>query len=158
MKKIHLRGKYSDKFMLVDDSDFEYLSKYKWYYEKPSKKSENEYAKSYIDKKFVKAHRIILGISGKNNFVDHIDGNGLNNQKNNIRVCSSSDNQKNKKRIYGTSRFRGVNKHPGGWVAKITINKKQKHLGLFQDEVEAAKAFNKAAIESGNQFFVLNKF
>lgn len=118
-------------------------------------------------------HRIILerkiGRSLKNNeFADHIDHNGLNNSRNNLRVASGSENVQNrmktKKRT--TSKFKGVFWHTrknrrSRWEARINviINGKRKriHLGEFDDEKEAAIAYNKSAIEYFGEFACLNE-
>lgn len=145
------------KHCLVDDEDYENLSSVNWYYQYTSKK---EYARRVITLNFVSTniylHRFIMGITDKKVHIDHIDGNGLNNQKSNLRVCSCSDNQKNKV-ASGKSKYKGVSAHYNNkWMARININGKQKHLGLFITELDAAKAYNIAAIKTGNIFYVLN--
>jgi hypothetical protein len=105
---------------------------------------------------FKKLHRLIMAIDDKIIDVDHKDGNGLNNSRSNLRVCNHSDNIKNRS-PRGTSKYMGVSRHLGKyWLAKININGKQIHIGSFQSEIDAAIAYNKAAIATGNNFYRLN--
>lgn len=102
-------------------------------------------------------HRLILGIEDPSVYVDHRDGNGLNNQKSNLRLCTNSQNQGNaRKPITGrTSRYRGVSRSVGSkkWVAAITAgNGKHKRLGAFLAEEDAARAYDAAAIERYGEF------
>lgn len=141
--------------VLVDDDDFEKLKTRKWYGEPVVRKmSVRMYAKTVIDGKHIKMHRIILEAK-PGQIIDHKDGNGLNNQKHNLRFCSSSDNQKNKK-PYGRSKFKGVSWHKGKWLARINENGKQRSLGRYHTEEEAALAYDKAAKETGNEFYLTN--
>lgn len=107
-------------------------------------------------RKEAKLHRLIMGVTDKKILVDHRDRNPLNNVRSNLRVCNTSDNAKNRP-PRGTSKYMGVNRRLGYcWVAKININGRQKHLGCFQSEIEAAKAYNKAAVKTGNKFYNKN--
>ena len=160
------------KFSQVDDEDYEYINKYKWYYSKPGYASRAFRSNGKII--HIKMHREIIA-APNGLMVDHKDGNGLNNQKNNIRICTSSENQKNKK-ASGASKYLGVGIHISkskayrkktndikeyisiGWVAHIKVKDKYIHLGRFQDEVEAAKSYNNAAIKYHGEFARLNKF
>lgn len=99
--------------------------------------------------KTVSMHRLILGLSDPKILGDHADGNGLNNTRGNLRVCTSSQNQMNSRGKRGSSsRFKGVcwNKEMGKWQANIAISKKQKYLGLFENEIDAASEYDKMAI------------
>lgn len=152
MKEITLT---QHKNVLVDDEDYEWLIKYHWCLVKCG--SGHYYARRYEyvegKNKAISMHTMIFPDAPR---VDHIDNNGLNNQRNNLRPCSHSDNMKNRK-IRGTSKYRGVSRHMGKcWLAKININGKQKHLGVFQEEKEAAIAYNNAVISTGNPFYVMN--
>jgi len=89
-------------------------------------------------------HRFILGATRE---VDHADGNGLNNQRHNIREVSRNVNKHRRKPITSSSGFRGVCKFHGKFAAYITSNRKTKYLGLFKDAVTAANAYDDAATE-----------
>ena len=92
-------------------------------------------------------------------FVDHIDGNKQNNMVTNLRFCTNAENLRNRGSYRGSSsKYVGVHWHTasGKWQAKITINGKNKHLGLFTDEQEAARVYDAAARELHGEFARLN--
>mgnify|MGYP000246947637 CR=1 FL=1 len=104
-------------------------------------------------------HRLIMNVE-KDFFIDHVDGCSLNNQKNNLRMCTHAENMRNKKLpINNTSGFKGVywHKHTKKWMGFIRINTKQLHLGLFSNAIDGAKAYNEAAIKYHGEFAKLNK-
>jgi len=109
MKEIQLSkiGKYKGMYkVLVDDEDFEYLNQFNWHV---GKVRGNNYAKRTIHSnpiKSVKMHRAIMN-APINMQVDHIDHNGLNNQKSNLRLCVNKENACNRKSI-GKSKYLGV--------------------------------------------------
>ena len=98
-------------------------------------------------------------------FLDHIDGNPLNNSIDNLREATLSQNQHNRKKskFYSgkltTSKYKGVYWHKPNkkWYAQIQINEEQKHLGYFITEIEAAHAYDHAAIEAFGKFARLNE-
>lgn len=140
---------------MVDDDDFERLNKYKW---RSLKGHSTTYAvrSQYMgggrsnpkrNKTFF-MHRDILQVDDKLILVDHEDHNGLNNQKSNIRKCTKAQNQKNKRsEINSTSQYLGVDFQPtrNRWRARIRLEGKDKHLGRFINEIDAAKAYDAAA-------------
>jgi hypothetical protein len=95
-------------------------------------------------------HQLILRTKGKRVSVDHIDSNGLNNLRQNLRKCTQQQNNRNqRKHITKTSRFKGVYytrlSRGKKWRAGIAISGKTKSLGSFNSELEAKQAYNKAA-------------
>lgn len=89
--------------------------------------------------------------------VDHKDLNTQNDKIENLRSATNSENQRNKKSsINSTSKYLGVNFHKTKWRAAININGKPIHLGLFIKEIDAAKAYNTAAIKHHKEFANLN--
>lgn len=145
MKKIELsKGKYA----LVDDEDYEYLNQWSWYAEK---RHGIWYAVRKPYNKRYAMHRIIMNVP-KNKITDHIDGDGLNNQKSNLRICNHTQNMMNRKmNSNNTSGYKGVylffNKKQGykRWCAYITANKKRTILGYFKNIKDASKAYEEAA-------------
>lgn len=162
MKKIPLRYKGNDAAMyaLVDDSDFKRLIRYKWsaikggktYYAVRSEKAgKNKWLK-------IRMHREILGLLKSANIIDHADGNGCNNQKKNLRVCSFGENQRNSRvRSDNKSGYKGVCWKHGRWAASIRNGGSPIHLGYFDTAKEAGIAYNTAAIKYHGEFARLNK-
>lgn len=158
MKEIQLT---QGKIALVDDNDFDWLNQYSWYANINKKKW---YAKSGFmlngTTKNIKMHRFILGISDPTIKIDHRDRNGLNNQRENLRIATNSQNCANKsKKENCSSVYTGVSwdKRKGKWVAQIRQDMKRKHLGYFDKEKSAAVAYNKAAIRVHKEFANINK-
>lgn len=139
------------KEVYVDDEDYDYLNKFNWSYN-------GRYAVSNINKNTINMHRLIIKINNinipKGYIVDHIDGDGLNNTKLNLRVCTQSNNQMNKAKTKSktTSKYKGVyfDKHNKKWNATIEHsidgNRKKINLGLFDDEELSARVYDVNAI------------
>jgi len=145
------------KFALVDEEDYEWLNQWKWYYN-------NGYAArdqwDPITKKQIKIrmHRIIMNAK-EGEEVDHINHNGIDNQKYNLRVCTVSQNMQNSKsNKNSSSQYKGVSYNPMTQKCQVQImyNGKFIYLGYYKDEEEAARAYDKAAIELFGEFACLN--
>lgn len=159
MKKIFLTKNES---AIVDDEDFEKVNQYKWYCQVIGN---NKYAyrteriKGTKKKATILMHRLILGVI-KDMEVDHIDMNGLNNSRSNLRICTHTENNRNKRlNKNNTSGYKGVyfDKYKKRWQAQIMVNRKMIPLGGFEDIKEAARKYNQAAIEYFGRFARLNK-
>jgi hypothetical protein len=105
-------------------------------------------------------HRIILGLKDEDpRLGDHIDGDGLNNIRSNLRVASSSGNAQNRRlSCCSSSGFKGVTwrKRERVWYAQIGYKDTRKHLGVFSTAEEAARAYDKAALQLFGEFANLN--
>ena len=157
------------QFAIVDDEDHDELMKYRWTAWKGgntwyARRSKYKIGGGYYT---ITMHRVIIGAKD-NQIVDHKDRNGLNNQKNNLRLCTRSENSKNKKAV-GISGFLGVSIRPrkillkngeyhiyDSWVARIKVKNKTITLGCFRNKIDAAKAYNKAAKKYHGEFVNLN--
>ncbi len=149
---------------LVDDEDYEYLNQWVW---KAVKNRPN--AATYVVRykwdrekqanQCIRMHRVIMK-TPKGMQVDHVDHNGLNNQKSNLRNCTQSQNQANRN-AYGSSKYLGVSRYnfgslKGWWVARIRKDGVEKMLGYYRTEEEAALVRDKKAIELFGEFAKLN--
>jgi len=91
--------------------------------------------------------------------IDHINGNRLDNRKVNLRICTAMQNQHNRKKSRGSSKYKGVSFHIRGrvWVSFIMREAKRYYLGSYKDEKEAAIAYNQAALKFYGEFALLNE-
>jgi hypothetical protein len=145
MKQIPLtRGKIT----LVDDADYKVLNKHKWY----ARKIGNTFYASrgtWINRKVgvVYMHRDILSCVAAGLHCDHIDGDGLNNQRINLRIVTPRQNQQNQ-HVRKTSRFPGVSicTKDGRWQAHIRYDGKRKNLGFYKDEFVAFQTYVVATV------------
>ncbi|QEL19356.1 HNH endonuclease [Limnoglobus roseus] len=105
----------------------------------------------------VKMHRLILNASPGSE-VDHIDGNGLNNSRHNLRLATQAMNQQNTSARGGSSQYKGVSwsAAKGKWVVAFRCNGKAHFVGYFADEIVAAKAYNAAILPLAGEFARLN--
>lgn len=153
MKEIQLT---QEKVALVDDDDYKWLSGWKWYAQ--CSRGERWYVVRNLNPGRILMHRLILN-PPLGYECDHIDGNGFNNQRGNLRVCTTAQNQYNQIPQNGvSSKYKGVSRHKPArkWRVKIRLNGKQIHLGVFHSEIDAAKAYNQAAIKYFGDFARLN--
>lgn len=142
---------------IIDDEDYELVSQYKWY----AKKSKNTYyaltnSSRKTGKKKIYLHKVIIGTT--QGIIDHKNGNGLDNRKENLRIASHTKNIINQYHPKGTSQYKGVyfNKDKNRWVAQIRNNYKRINLGSYITEEEAAKSYDKAAFVYHGEFAKLN--
>lgn len=140
---------------IVDDEDWSSLVNHKWYARKHRNTwyaARNEYL-GHNRWRYVTMHRLIIA-AAPGQQVDHIDGNGLNNTRANLRFCDGTQNACNRKRGWGRSHFKGVSWHSqsGKWRSEATLKGKHFFLGMFEDETEAARAYDRAAIRLFGEF------
>lgn len=167
---MELRAKKGESF-LIDDEDYDLIKDIPWNVDVDG------YLKAYCkkDKKTYRIYRLILGVDNPNILVDHKNRNPLDNRKCNLRLCNNSENQKNKK-ARGSSKYLGVSIHSttvkrvnkkgesvvyhskSSFLSRIVINGKQKHLGKFDNEIDAAKKYNEFALKYHGEFANLNTF
>ena len=129
----------------IDISDVEAVSKHKWYLGKRG------YPSSRINKKLICLHKFLTGFSQ----TDHIDGNPLNNTRKNLRPSTQTQNIWNSNvKTGGTSRYKGVylSSRSGKWCVQC----KRKYYGQYEDELDAAIAYNIAATKTFGEYARLN--
>jgi hypothetical protein len=139
-----------NKWTLIDRDDYDIVSSFKWHAIKCGNKSEIWYASR--DSRKLKngesslLHRLILGITDKSIHIDHINHNGLDNRKCNLRICTCPQNTRNalKKSTPSSSTFKGVSYKMefGLYSARIRSNNKDTFLGYFKTAEEAAHVYD----------------
>lgn len=157
-KEIKLIKLTKGQHTIVDAEDYELLTIHKWHV---SGKKYKRYVKASIHRfekrKEMYMHRYLMWAEN-HEYVDHIDGNPLNNQKNNLRKCTNSQNMANQ----GTSKvnktgYKGVKLFSKGkYAAQIQVNRKGIHLGYYSCPKQAAHAYDKAAKKYFGEFARLN--
>jgi len=156
------------QYAVIDDEDFDKISAYIWRFNKSKMKT--GYACTFVPlgrkghKKGTRRKQVLLGMhnlitpppSGLE--VDHINGDGLDNRKINLRFATRSQQCMNRSAQHKSSQYKGVRlwKMRKIWQARIKTNGREIHLGYFHNEADAAKAYNAAAIEIFGEFAKLN--
>jgi hypothetical protein len=147
-------------FAIVDDCDFNEMSKFKWCAQEDDHTYYAVRSEKHIGKtKVIRMHRSILNPSD-DMVIDHINGNGLDNRRENIRACSIKENCRNYKMPKtNTSGVKGAvfDKRRGKWQVHIKVDRLNKHIGYFDSLEDAAKAYNEAAKKYHGEFAKLNK-
>lgn len=147
------------RYAIVDVEDYEKLNKDKWYLFE-SRRENRFYAVRTERRRNVFMHRRIMN-APKGAIVDHINRNGLDNRRANLRVVTNMQNCWNSERGFnnGASKYKGVrlDKRTGKWYARIRHDGKEIHLGSFDTEIDAAIAYDNAAASLCGQFAVLNR-
>lgn len=155
------KGKY---FAEVDDEMYPYVNHWKW---GATKQGNTIYAvrQEWVDRVRVSVlmHRFILGVTDPNICVDHINLNGLCNLQINMRTCTKRENSCNRRGWKNSiSQYKGVayvsnsQKRVKRWTASITVNRKKISVGYYHTEIEAAKAYDSAALKYHKEFAKLN--
>lgn len=132
---------------LISDEDFEKVSQHNW---TVFKSRDRFYAQTHSNGRVLLMHNFIMGCK----WIDHIDRNGLNNQRDNLRKATRSQNQGNRGKQKNTkNNFKGVKQCSiNRWTAYIMVENKRYYLGCFKSEIEAAQAYDNKAIELRGEF------
>jgi hypothetical protein len=169
------------KFAIVDDADYEWLNQWTWRAQHRYHSNNVWYAVRQVrlsslsngnKRKFYAMHRIIMGLDGSKLTVDHIDGDGLNNQRVNLRICTLQQNLQNQRRAWNKtgSSYKGVffikRNYHGHYCKKeadrlkyraiIWCGGKHITLGSYKTEIEAALAYDAAALKYFGEYARLN--
>lgn len=146
------------QYAIVDAADYAWLNQWKWC---AARSGDRWYAYRKHHGKTVRMHQLIMG-PPKGKVVDHVNGNGLDNRRANLRICTRRQNAWNhgrRKPENATSQFIGVHRdkrHPEKCYVRVTRDGKATNLGPFDDEIEAAKARDRKALELHGPFAYLN--
>lgn len=142
------------QFAIVDADDYEKLSQYKWHV---SGKGDMLYACRTENRRTIMMHRQILNAPADMH-CDHINHNGLDNRKANLRLCTPQQNACNRRPLECTSKYKGVHwdSLSRKWRAEIRHNGQKIHIGYFDYELDAAIAYDDYAIELFGEFAYLN--
>ena len=142
--------------ILIDDQDRHFLAEYSWYIVKGRNTLYVRAHRRGAGRAKVYLHRLITGAKVGVQ-VDHINGNGLDNKRSNLRLCSQTENLRNSKnRKHSKQPYRGIRKSGKNWYATITFDGKRQYLGTFKTGAEAASAYVQAALLYHREFAVLN--
>jgi hypothetical protein len=144
------------KVALVDEEDYERVSARPWFAVKDEKVNRtNWYARTRDGARHISLHRFILGAE-RGIQIDHKDGDGLNCRRENLRIATHGQNMQNRSKGSGSSRFKGVTwwslNGVGRWRAQIGYDGTMHHIGLFNSEEEAARAYDAKAREHFGEF------
>ena len=148
------------KIVVIDDADWTLVAPYKWHAAELA--TGRFYASTQESKSnsTIRMHRLIAR-ARPGDIVDHVDGDPLNNVRSNLRTCGRSGNNQNscKRSRPCSSQFKGVlwSKRRHAWQAQITVERRTLHLGYFDDETSAARAYNTEALRLFGEFAWLNR-
>ncbi len=157
MKLIPLTSsKHPKTFTMVDDEDFAFLNQWKWKVATTGCKKYAAKSNSFGGKDWCTyIHRVLL-FATQGVEVDHINGDSLDNRKRNLRLCTRSQNVANTTKMRGprSSKYRGVswNKKGKMFLAQLYVGGKHVFRGLFEDEIDAAMAYNAVALQYHGKF------
>jgi hypothetical protein len=162
--QVHLNGKRGiGRFALIDALDLSVIAPYRWYvWERVTKRGckKGPYAIAHVRKPdgrmtILAMHTLLTGFAR----TDHKDGNGLNNQRSNLRAATNSQNAANRDKMRtGTSGYKGVtfDRQTGRWKAQVTVDGRNRHLGRYDTAEEAARAYDRVALEAFGSFARIN--
>jgi hypothetical protein len=154
--------KYGQKVVYFDEEYLPLVRAFRWVLSKEGKvfyASARKWIPLEKRSLTIKMHLLILPCPAGMK-TDHINGNGLDNRRNNLRTASNQQNLMNRgANKNNTSSFKGVtwHKRASKWMAQLMFNREHKHGGLFDDPIEAAKAYNKLALQYHGEFAKLNE-
>lgn len=142
----------SNEYVLLNRDDYDLMSKHKWYL---FENKRNKYAQNHNGELM---HRLIMNAK-EGQVIDHKNGNGLDNRKDNLRFVTLSQNNMNARKMRDkSSKYKGVSWHKDNkkWRAEINCKDVKKFLGYFDNEIEAGEAYDKEALKLYGEYAKLN--
>jgi hypothetical protein len=161
--EIPLSGKHGKgKVVIVSPCDYAILKPFKWWVKFSGVNRQQAYIKTSFrvngKQRYISIHRMIMNPKIDQE-VDHINGNGLDNRRENLRVCTTAENVRNSsKRKDSTHQYKGTVfvKNRNRWRSRIQVNGKRYWSGYFKTEIEAAKRFDEMAKKYHGEYVKLN--
>jgi len=142
-----------DEFAVFDDADATLVLSHRWVL---LNASGWKYAITRIDGRMLSMHRLLM-LPADRLVVDHMDGDGLNNQRANLRVCSMAENLRNRRKSSNSKwPYKGIEFHGGKWRVRITHAGRRQTIGPFDTAEQAAAAYDAAAKKLHGVFAYLN--
>lgn len=152
-----VRKNEENRFCIIDKKDYNIVKDYRW---KVSQDSNTFYVQGRKNGKGhpIPIHRVLFNLTDSKTTVDHINGNGLDNRRQNLRVCTQLENNKNAKiRKDNTSGYKGVHKMKNRYSARIQSNGKRITIGYYDTAEDAAKAYNDYSLKLHGNYGKLNE-
>ena len=128
---------------IIDERDAAFVMAHKWY---SVQSRRTNYVKTGKNERL---HRLLMCVVHKHLIVDHINGNGLDNRRSNLRIVNVAQNVANRQKSRSGNKCPGVYKSGGKWLARVTVNYVQHRIGLFDHESDAIAAVNKFRTQIG---------
>lgn len=145
-------------FALIDECDHDRVSRFRWSFHPAGRQQQHFYAVGWVDGKHMLLHHFIMG---RRERVDHRNGDGLDNRRQNLRFATRAENQRNASvRADSLTGLKGVTfARDRGYYRAVIMgpDRKRRWLGNFQDPKEAARAYNQAAFTLFGEFARVNK-
>lgn len=147
---------------IIDAEDYDELSKYKWRVDSGGYAVRTAHMgvdRGVPVKKQLRMHRFVAKAK-PDEIIDHVNCNKLDNRKSNLRTVDKTASNINQPRVFSNSGFRGVSICPwdkSKFIARIKVNKKEKHLGVYDKAEEAALVYDEAAIKHHKEYAMTNK-
>lgn len=163
MKHITIYSKtHGTHVVLVDDNDYDLVIQFKWFIYRctfKGKKARTFYAIARIKNVMTRMHRLIMDAHNPKILIDHKDHNGLNNQRDNLRLANAKQNQFNMRpHVNNKTGFKGVSYHKGDkmYMVFMKVNDKNTYFGSYKTPVDAAKRYNELARQYHGEFAYQN--
>lgn len=142
---------------IVDEGDYGWLSRWKWHVSISKKRGNWQFkARTRSGPGKLDMHRLILGVP-RDFEIDHVNGYALDNRRANLRIANRSQNMANRRTVWAASGLRGVRLNGNRWQARLRVDGRLIHLGMFSSAVDAARAVDLALIVAFGKYAATNQ-